>query len=241
MSPAKDSTTKVASNVDAVNIASYPSTMTRKTALKKPATRSEDETSYHHGDLRQALLQAAEELLAADGTAAVGMRQIARRAGVSHAAPYRHYANRETLLADLAGRGFDRLNQRFAQLPARGEPEQRFAALARAYVRFARDEPQAWRLMFGDTLDKREYPELMRISGLAFETLRETVQALGIPAPATLETLAAWSMAHGVAHLVLDHRIDAHLDARVDPDELIRRAAEVFIAGLQISDARRRR
>ncbi|MBO9662301.1 TetR/AcrR family transcriptional regulator [Dokdonella sp.] len=206
--------------------------MTRPT---KPAARARPAAAYHHGDLRQALLRAAEELLGADGAAAVGMREIARRAGVSHAAPYRHYANRETLLADLAGRGFERLNQRFAALPAREDAERRFVAMARAYVQFARDEPEAWRLMFGDALDKHAYPELMRISGLAFETLREVMQALGVAAPATSETLAAWAMAHGVAALVLDHRIDVHVEAEVDPDELVQRAAEVFLAGLRES------
>lgn len=215
--------------------------MTRKTITKKPAPRRRDETSYHHGDLRKALLQAAQALLAADGVAAVGMREIARRAGVSHAAPYRHYENREALLADLAGRGFERLGQRFAHLPAGDGAEPRFVAMARSYVQFARDEPETWRLMFGDTLDKQRYPELLRISGLVFDTLRDAVQALGAAAPATLETLAAWAMAHGVAHLVLDHRLDAHLQTRVDPDQLIRRAAEVFIAGLQApGDGRRR-
>lgn len=206
--------------------------MTRRTAKPRPRSR---QATYHHGDLRQALLQAAEALLDADGAAAVGMREIARRAGVSHAAPYRHYANREALLADLAGRGFERLNRRFAALPARDDAERRFVAMARAYVRFARDEPQAWRLMFGGALDKRAHPELMRVSGLAFETLRETMQALGVAAPARSETLAAWAMAHGVAALVLDHRIDAHVDAEVDPDRLIQRAAEVFLAGLRES------
>lgn len=205
--------------------------MTRRST--NPATRRDDAAAYHHGDLRKTLLEAAAELLATEGAAAVGMREIARRAGVSHAAPYRHYASREALLADLARGGFERLNRRFARLPAPGEPERRFVAMARAYVQFALDEPETWRLMFGETIDKQDHPDLMHASGLAFGTLREAVQALGIAAPATLESLAAWAMAHGVARLVLDHRIDAHLDVRVDPDELVARAAEVFIAGLR--------
>lgn len=207
--------------------------MTRGTA--KPAARRGKEANYHHGDLRQALLDAAADLLAAEGIAAVGIREIARRAGVSHAAPYRHYANREALLADLAAGGFARLLERFARLSARDDPEPRFVAMARSYVRFARDEPQTWRLMFGETIDKQAHPDLMRISGLALDALRATVQELGVAAPATLETLAAWAMAHGVARLVLDHRLDAHVDSSVDPDDLVRRAAEVFIAGLRES------
>lgn len=213
--------------------------MARKTA--KPAARRDEDTTYHHGDLRKALLEAAAALLAAEGAGAVGMREIARRAGVSHAAPYRHYASREALLADLARSGFERLNRRFAALPAPAEPERRFVEMARAYVRFALDEPETWRLMFGETVDKQDYPDLMHASGLAFDTLRQVVQALGVAAPATLESLAAWAMAHGVARLVLDHRIDAHLDVRVDPDELVVRAAEVFIAGVRSPRAGRGR
>lgn len=207
--------------------------MIGKTRTRTVRRGKDEDTSYHHGDLRQALLAAAAELLADEGIDAVGIREIARRAGVSHAAPYRHYANREALLADLAAAGFERLGRRFARLPAVDEPERRFVAMARSYVRFAREEPQAWRLMFGDTIDKTEYPQLLQVSRGVFETLRETVQALGVAAPATLEALAAWSMAHGVAHLVLDHRLDAHLDVKVDPDELTRDAAEIFLAGLR--------
>lgn len=211
--------------------------MARKTTSR---TARRDDAAYHHGDLRKTLLAAAAGLLAAEGAAAVGMREIARRAGVSHAAPYRHYASREALLADLARGGFERLNRRFARLPAPREPERRFVAMARAYVRFALDEPETWRLMFGEAIDKQDHPDLMHASGLAFGTLCETVQALGVAAPATLESLAAWAMAHGVARLVLDQRIDVHLDVRVDADELVVRAAEVFIAGLQAPRSPRR-
>lgn len=215
--------------------------MSRKTAAPKPARRDAvDAAAYHHGDLRNALLHTAARILAEEGAAAVGIREIARRAGVSHAAPYRHYANREALLADLAGLGFERLRERFERLSARGGAERRFIDMARSYVQFALDEPETYRLMFGETIDKRAHPELMRISGRAYDALSEAVQALGVAAPATLETLGAWAMAHGVARLVLDHRIDAHQDERVDPDRLIRHVAEVFVAGLRTPQLQRR-
>lgn len=196
------------------------------------ARRGKD-AAYHHGDLRQALLNAASELLATEGLEAVGIREIARRAGVSHAAPYRHYPNRDALLADLAAAGFERLGRRFAQLPDADTADRRLVDMARGYVRFARDEPQAWRLMFGDAIDKTAYPALLQVSRDVFEGLRRTVLALGVAAPATTETTAAWAMAHGIAQLVLDHRLDAHLDVTIDPDELVREAAEIFLAGLR--------
>ncbi|WP_300614637.1 TetR/AcrR family transcriptional regulator [Dokdonella sp.] len=196
------------------------------------ARRGKD-AAYHHGDLRQALLNAASELLATEGLEAVGIREIARRAGVSHAAPYRHYPNRDALLADLAAAGFERLGRRFAQLPDADAADRRLVDMARGYVRFARDEPQAWRLMFGDAIDKTAYPALLQVSRDVFEGLRRTVLALGVAAPAITETTAAWAMAHGIAQLVLDHRLDAHLDVTIDPDELVREAAVIFLAGLR--------
>lgn len=199
---------------------------------RPPATPVREDAGYHHGDLRQSLLDAAAELLASDGVEAVGMREIARRAGVSHAAPYRHYASREALLADLAAAGFQRLALRFARLPALAEAERRLVAMARAYVRFAREEPHAWRLMFGEAIDKSAFPVLLEASRAVFALLRETVQALGVVAPATTESIAAWAMAHGIAQLVLDERLDAHLDIKVDPDRLARDAARIFLAGV---------
>lgn len=217
----------------------YPARMTVKPRHSaRSATRRDEDASYHHGDLRQALLDAAGELLASEGVESVGMREIARRAGVSHAAPYRHYANREALLADLAAAGFERLARRFARLPPPGEPERRFIAMARGYVRFAREEPQAWRLMFGDAIDKSAFPVLLDASRAVFGVLRETVQALGVAAPGTTESLAAWAMAHGIAQLALDHRIDAHLGTKVDPDRLVRDAARIFLAGLARTGSR---
>lgn len=199
------------------------------------AAQQDEVAAYHHGDLRQSLLEAAGNLLSRDGIDAVGMREIARRAGVSHAAPYRHYANREALLADLASIGFDQLERRFLNVPAGDCPRQRFIEMACSYVAFACNEPHTWRLMFGNTLDKEHYPELMRVSQRVLAQLRLTMQELGVPAPALHEAIAAWAMAHGVATLVLDHRIDAHLGTTVDPDALMRSSAQIFLAGLHPS------
>ena len=195
--------------------------------------RRNGSSNYHHGELRAALLAAAAELLAGGGVDAVGMREIARRASVSHAAPYRHYASREALLADLAAIGFEQLAARFAALPPLTAPDRRLVEMARAYVDFARQQPQLWRLMFGNTLDKTQYPGLLDASRLVLASLRATVEALGVVAPATHQTLAAWAFAHGVARLVLDHRLDAHLDAPIDADALVQEAAEIFLRGLR--------
>ncbi|WP_291226280.1 TetR/AcrR family transcriptional regulator [Dokdonella sp.] len=217
-------------NVDVVNIASYPTRMTRS---RKPPAMRPSSGDYHHGNLRQALLDAAHEQLCDAGIGAVGMREIARRVGVSHAAPYRHYANLDALLADLATSGFRELEQRFAHLPAIAEPEARFTAMAATYVEFASDRPQLWRLMFGDALDKTGHPQLLEVSQAVFANLQETLLALGVAAPAINEALAAWAMAHGVARLALDRRLDAHLNLAMDANTLVDTAARIFLAGLR--------
>ncbi|MBZ0221787.1 MAG: TetR/AcrR family transcriptional regulator [Dokdonella sp.] len=205
------------------------------TTLGSPPRARRGATEYHHGDLRQALLDAAQDLLISAGIEAVGMREIARRVGVSHAAPYRHYASREALLADLAASGYRELDRRFAHLPTIAEPEARFIAMAVIYVEFAREQPQVWRLMFGDSLDKSEYPHLLQVSQAVFGTLQQNLLTLGVAAPATTEALAAWAMAHGVARLVLDHRLDAHPDLAIEPRALVEAAAGIFLAGLRAS------
>src|SRR5216117_2127251 len=109
-------------------------------------------TTYHHGNLRTALLRAAGERLEKQGITALSLREAARRAGVSHNAPYRHFADREALLAALAAEGFAMLAERL-----RGQPGRE---MGEAYVRFALEQPQRFRLMFGGLLPIARYPEL---------------------------------------------------------------------------------
>src|SRR5256885_13290570 len=107
---------------------------------------------YHHGHLREVLLQAAIQLIAEVGPAAFTLRETARRAGVSHNAPYRHFPDREALLAALAAEGFAMLGERL-----RGKPGREMGA---AYVSFALEQPQRLRLMFGGVLPLAKYPQL---------------------------------------------------------------------------------
>ena len=190
--------------------------------------------TYHHGDLRAALRDEAQVILETVGIAEISLREVARRVGVSHAAPYRHYANREALLAEVAAAGFDRLGQRFAALAPEADHVRRFASLAHAYVGFACDEPAVYRLMFGDSLKKGDHPVLAQAGFATFGALRAMIVGLGVPAPATLETMAAWSFAHGTALLIIDQRLEPEpgVDQAVDPRDLIDRSAGWFLAGL---------
>src|SRR5947209_528888 len=118
-------------------------------------------TTYHHGDLPAALLRVAAKSLEKHGPGAISLRDAARRAGVSHNAPYRHFPNREALLGALAAEGFAMLGERLRGQPAR--------EMGEAYVRFALEQPQRFRLMFGGLLPMAKYPELRNAAQGAYQ------------------------------------------------------------------------
>jgi len=151
-------------------------------------------STYHHGDLRTALLRAAAKRLEKQGVAALSLREAARRVGVSHNAPYRHFADREALLAALAAQGFDMLGQAMRGQTGRGMGE--------AYVRFALQHPQRFRLMFGGQIALEKYPRLRAAASSAFDQLQSAFSEYG--GDARSAAAAAWSLVHGLSHLILD-------------------------------------
>ena len=166
-------------------------------------------TAYHHGDLRRSLIAAAHALLRAGGVEAVTLREAARLAGVSHNAPYRHFASRETLLAALATEGFRALRRALEEAGSRAEPTGRLPALGRAYLRFADADRATFRLMFGGVVETAAHPDLAEASSAAFGALRSVVAESGPAAGTDREALRAWALVHGLAHLVADRQIDA--------------------------------
>jgi AcrR family transcriptional regulator len=165
--------------------------------------RSGTERGYHHGDLRNGLLEAARAILEEQDLSALTLRAVARRAGVSHAAPYRHFPNHEALLVELGLEGFAELRQFINEAGKVGGPESdRIANIGAAYMRFVAKRPAVARLMFGPQLPHREkFPAL----GIAAEAIgAEIGAALSDP---TLG-LAVWAAVHGLAMLVLENVID---------------------------------
>jgi len=170
---------------------------------------------YHHGDLRAATVQAAAELLEKQGPAAVVLREVARKAGVSHNAPYRHFPTREALLAALAAQGF----REFAE-HMRGAAG---ASMGEAYVGFALARPQLFRLMFGGALRLGTDPELAAASRGAYDGLVGAFRARGDVADPELAAAAAWALVHGLAHLLLDGHFERATDGGRARAEFVRR------------------
>ncbi|MEO3475660.1 TetR/AcrR family transcriptional regulator [Roseomonas sp. CAU 1739] len=157
-------------------------------------TLSTSNRPYHHGDLRAALLDAADALVEKGGDGALSLREAARAAGVSATAAYRHFADKEALLAALAVRHFRDFGAALADAGAQGG----LGARGRAYVRFALARPGRFRLMFGGLLARAEaHPELRAAS-------RATFDALSGVAGSEDGALRAWAFVHGLTHLLLD-------------------------------------
>lgn len=190
---------------------------TGKTAGKgvRPAPRRE---AYHHGALREALIEATEALLAERGTEGFSLREVARRSGVSPAAPAHHFGDADGLLTAVATLAFDGLTAALQAGNERGgtDPLARLREQGLGYVAFALRHPGRFGLMFrGGAPAVRKDEALLRSAGAAFSVLEEGVRLLlGAPAPAPLSAaqwhalLATWSVVHGFAHLALAGQFD---------------------------------
>ncbi|MFK0106839.1 TetR/AcrR family transcriptional regulator [Streptomyces sp. NPDC091217] len=164
--------------------------------------------SYHHGDLRAACLRAARELLEEDGSGALSLRAVARRAGVSPTAPYRHYADRDALVSAVAAEGYRELaGYLTAAHPAPSAPDD-LVAVAVAYVRFALDHPALFRAMFAEPCDpgSAERVEATAVISAYVDTL--VADAFPGDTRDGLPT-AVWALVHGLAFLFLDGKLDA--------------------------------
>jgi AcrR family transcriptional regulator len=163
--------------------------------------------TYHHGDLRAALVRAAMELLEESGETELSLRAVARRAGVSPAAPYRHYADREALVSAVAAVGYRELAERLtAAHPSPSTPEQ-LASVAIAYVQFALERPALFRIMFGEPCDRDD--ERVAATAAVSQYVRAIVERTFPQADAEALATAVWALVHGLAFLHLDGKLDA--------------------------------
>jgi AcrR family transcriptional regulator len=196
---------------------------------------------YHHGNLREALIRAALQLIAEKGATGFTFADAARAAGVSSAAPYRHFRDRDALLADVARRGFEQFAQALEQAWNLGRPEPfaAFEAIGRAYLRFAREEPAYYAAMFEEALVADDHPDLREAGDRAFAVLRRAAETLcaELPRdqrpPALMMSLHVWALSHGIASLFTrpgGRRLP------MSPEELLEAGVLVYLRGLGFSD-----
>ena len=199
-------------------------------------------SSYHHGNLREALVDAALDLIAEKGPAGFTFAEAARQAGVSPAAPYRHFRDRDALMADVARRGFERFEKALAAAWDEGRPtlRQAFERIGKAYLAFARNEPAYFSAMFESGLSVSEHRELQEAGDRAFAVLRSACEALvaAMPAakrpPSMMMALHIWSLSHGIASLFA--RGDAaRRKLPMAPEELLEAAILIYLEGLGVS------
>src|ERR1700740_461238 len=183
--------------------------------------------SYHHGDLKAVILAEAAELVAQRGADGISLRELAREAGVSHAAPAHHFTDRRGLFTALAAQGFELLAGGHA------EPRPRFLDAALAYVRFALEHPGHYRVMFDKSLVDPSNRELAAAQAAAGAELSRGVASLPdrhAKADPSGAELAAWSLVHGFSMLWLNDAVNARLKA-TDPMATVERIATMLFEG----------
>jgi AcrR family transcriptional regulator len=197
---------------------------------------------YHHGNLREALVDAALALIAGKGPAGFTIAEAARLAGVSPAAPYRHFRDAEALLAEAALRGFERFASVLSAAWNEGRPDpvRAFEAVGRAYLAFARDEPAFYAVMFEARIGFDAYPALLAASDRAFAVLRDAVEHLiaTLPRekrpPSLMVALHIWAFSHGIASLFV--RADpSRRKLPMPPEDLLEAGILLYLQSLGLA------
>ena len=187
------------------------------------------EKQYHHGDLRNSLIQAGMEILAEEGGGALSLRKVASRAGVSHAAPYAHFTDRQDLIAAISAEGFRQLYERIKAVVEANPHDlaNRLVEVAWAYVKFAMENSSLFKIMFSGILEEEnKYPEFVNISHETFFQLVRLVQecqqgGLLRPGPADVLALSLWSLVHGFVSLLLEKQISHTILEGISAKELL--------------------
>jgi AcrR family transcriptional regulator len=210
-------------------------TTAKQARAKRPAPKP-----YHHGDLHRELLCAARELLEENNIASLSLRAVAKKIGVSHTAPYRHFKDKESLLAGIAGEGFKELTAQMRQATDLhpGDPGAQLQEAGDRYVRLVLKNPQCVQLMFGGILPCDDtYPEVRESGDMAFNTLKEIIaggQARGVFKKGDVELLAltVWSGIHGLSLLFVSGSLDNAISTTVEVHPLTRAVTTMMLEGL---------
>lgn len=214
------------------------STCDRLENMPRASAPVDDQRPYHHGDLRASLVATATQLLESEGAAALSLRRVAREAGVSHAAPYRHFRDKHELLEAVAAAGFRSLQAQLETIADRCEasPRRQMLESCGAYVAEVLASPERAHLMFGGFLDaSRRSSELADAIQQSFNrflaTVRQGEGTLFRDLPTRDLVLALWSATHGLALLASAGQL-RELDPADDPGALVERLVELLLTGL---------
>jgi AcrR family transcriptional regulator len=184
------------------------------------------ENNYHHGDAKNALVQAGIDIITERGVQNLSIRNAAKRIHVSHTAPYRHFKNKDELLVAIAIKGFDILDQNIDKALSNVSPSDpsALAQAGRAYIQFAVSNSNYYRIMFGDSIrNKTDHPEFFKAYDRSFRKLIHIIENKGNKQNADktdpdITAVAVWSLLHGYCSLILDNETDKNVgsDAQVN-------------------------
>jgi AcrR family transcriptional regulator len=192
---------------------------------------------YHHGDLKNALIQAGVEILSKEGLGGLSLRKVAQRAGVSHNAPYSHFADKQSLIAAISTEGFRQLYVELDSVISSyaEDPKSQLQEGAWAYAQFAIHNTDTFKIMFSGVLEKeKEYPAFVEISTKTFRRVVDVVRAsqdagLLRPAPPEIAAVAVWGQIHGIISLMLEGQIPHTVLDRFEPRDIVLFAIEEML------------
>ena len=195
--------------------------------------------NYHHGDLKNALIQAGIEILANEGAGGLSLRKVARQAGVSHSAPYAHFTDKQNLIAAIASDGHKQIHERFEAIQARhvDDPLRQFTAGAWAYVEFGLQSPDHYKITFSGAIqDEHSHSEFMEYSQRNMQILRNIVEQCrsagmldddGINPE--LQAMSIWGLLHGLALLMIQGQLPGSLLKTVQAKDIVLAALQQVV------------
>jgi AcrR family transcriptional regulator len=197
---------------------------------------------YHHGNLREAMVEAALNMIRDRGPGGFSFAEVARAVGVSGAAPYRHFRDRNALVAEIARQGFVRLEADLARAWNDGKPGAAAAmeSCGRAYLAFARREPASYAAMFHPGFPIEDVAELAAASDRAFAVIRRAADRVTVSAvggrkpPALMVALHVWSLAHGIASLYIGDPSGTRRKLPMTPEDLLEAGLLIYLQSLGV-------
>jgi len=201
-------------------------------------------TKYHHGDLKNAIIKAAITLVKSKGAASISLREVSKKAGVSHAAPYRHFNNKNDLLAAIAQKGFYKLKKQISQAEQHyaDDPKKQLTEAGAAYVELAVKSPEITQLMFGGYIDTENCSENFKYDvDDAFKALLNIInngcqKGLFIKHDPQALTLAAWSMVHGFSMLIIGKQLTSDFSTDFQIRIMTRMLCDMLLGGIAIAN-----